>query len=476
MANISEPSHEELPFNNEPSVEQNEARPADFRFARVDPSIIKNKKENSTIIRKTTAGLTANIIQLLASLITTFVILTPNLVPAQLGQFYLLYTIIILTSLMISCGMESANSVFVGRGEVSPGRIHSASIIFVCILSGLAITAGSILYHIPALKLIGKVEFSDFMLAMCTVPCILYQSLLWSIMIGTGHLVMMSRTKIFIAAIRLIGDMTAIFGGFGVRGLIVSFLICSSIGALTLVGLIWKIAKPERIGNPELLKKLLGFGIRSHLGTIANQLHFRTDTFILNAFHGTAAVGIYSVAVQVAELPLLFFGAVQNAMFAKLSGSSREMATKTMSYLVRIGIIAWLVITGLGIAIIPYCFELFLDPQYHDSGKAFAFLIGGTTAMGISRMLNPYFLGQLRRPGLLSWIAWINVAVNMGACFVFIPNLSSTGAALASLVSYLANLGLMLICYRVLSHEEWHHFLIPSPRDLKTTKHLIRRS
>ena len=70
--------------------------------------------------------------------------------------------------------------------------------------------------------------------------------------------------------------------------------------------------------------------------------------------HGTAAVGVYSVAVQVAELPLLFFGAVQNAMFAKLSGSSREMATKTMSYLLRIGLVAWLILTGLGIAIIPF--------------------------------------------------------------------------------------------------------------------------
>ena len=144
--------------------------------------------------------------------------------------------------------------------------------------------------------------------------------------------------------------------------------------------------------------------------------------------------------MQIAELPLLFFGAVQNAVFARISGASKEKATKTMSFLVRIGVIAWIIIVGLGISVIPYLMTTFLNKNYEASAKAFSFLIGGTTAVGITRLLTPYFLGQLQRPGLLSALAWVNVVINIIACWLLIPTLSVNGAAIASLISYSANL------------------------------------
>lgn len=433
----------------------------------------RGPRENSSVVRKTTAGLTANLVQLLAALVTG-VVLARTLGPDLLGQYYLLYTITLTLSLFVSLGVEAANSVFVGRGEEHPGRIHTASLLLTGLLGGTAVAAAWAACPVEALGLVGRVERLDFLLALLAVPFILYQNLVWSIFIGTGHLVLMSRTKIAIAALRLLGDLAMVSLALGVRGLIASFLVCSALGAGLLLYASLPVARPRKLDPRRLLGRLTGFGVRSHLGTIAGQLHFRADTFILNAFHGTGSVGLYSVAVQAAELPLLFFGAIGNAIFARVSGSDRAEATRLVSFLIRLGFGAWLVLVTLGLVVVPPLMLLVLGPAYATSGQAFALLIGGTAAIGVSRLCAPYFLGQLKRPGLLSGLAWLNVGVNVALCFLLIPRLSVLGAAAASLGSYTLGLGVLLVVYARLSGLRLAETLRPRKEDLTLLREALR--
>lgn len=433
----------------------------------------KGRGENSTVLRKTTAGLTANLVQLCAALVTALV-LARNLGPELLGQYYLLYTLTLTLSLFVSLGVEAANSVFVGRGEEHPGRVHTASILLTGLLGGAAVLLAWAAYPIPILGLAGRVDRFDFLLALLTVPFILYQNLVWSILIGTGHLVLMSRTKILVATLRLAGDLTMVGLALGVRGLLASFLVCSALGAAALLGATLPVARPRRLDRGRLLGRLAGFGVRSHLGTIAGQLHFRGDTFILNALHGTGAVGLYHVAVQAAELPVLFFGAIQNAVFARVSGSDREAATRMVSFLVRFGCALWVLLVALGVTAVPPLMTWVLGPEYRTSGLAFAVLIGGTASIGISRLCAPYFLGQLQRPGLLSGMAWLNVAINLSLCLLLIPHFSVLGAATASLVSYTGGLALLLYMYSRLSGEGLADILRPRSDDLRVLGAALR--
>jgi O-antigen/teichoic acid export membrane protein len=454
-----------------------------------DPHAVLNGRshpvEGSTVVRKTTAGLTATVVQLCAALLTAFV-LARSLGPELLGQYYLLYTLTLTSALFGSLGIEAANSVFVGRGEENPGRVHTASLLLTVLLGGTAVLLAAAAYPIPWLGLKGRVDPFHYMLALATVPFILYQNLVWSILIGTGHLVLMSRTKILVALLRLVGDMTVVgllwmgvrhgvaVSRFGVRGLLISFLLCSALGAFSLLWLTLPVARPQALQTRGLLGRLTGFGIRSHLGTIARQLHSRADTFILNAFHGTTAVGLYSVAVQAAELPVLFFTAIQNAIFARVSGGDRDEATRMVSFLVRLGCAAWLVLVGLGLTVVPRVITWILGQDYQTSGEAFMVLIGGTVAAGISRLCNPYFLGQLKRPGLLSGLAWLSVTINLAACALLIPGLSVLGAATASLVSYLAGLVILLFFYCRLSQQRLLEVLRPRRDDFQILLKALR--
>ncbi len=442
------------------------------------------------MVRKTTAGLTATMVQLCAALLTAFV-LARSLGPDHLGQYYLLYTLTLTISLFGSLGVETANSVFVGRGEEHPGRIHTASLVLTALLGGSALLLAWVAYPLPGLGLAGRVDRLNFLISLATVPFILYQNMVWSILIGTGHLVLMSRTKILIAVLRLCGDLTVVGllcwpaganpaganpagAALAVRWLLASFLLCSALGALALLLTSLPVARPRALRTKALLGRLMGFGIQSHLGTIAGQLHSRADTFILNAMHGTAAVGLYSVAVQAAELPILFFSAIQNAVFARVSGSDRAEATRMVSFLIRLGCAAWLLLVALGITVVAPLLTWILGPAYQTSGVAFSLLIGGTASIGISRLCSPYFLGQLKRPGLLSGLAWLNVLINLAACGLLIPNMSVLGAAAASLISYTSGLVLLLLFYCHFSRECVMDVLRPRRDDFEVLVRALR--
>ena len=124
--------------------------------------------EGSTVVRKTTAGLTATVVQLCAALLTAFV-LARSLGPELLGQYYLLYTLTLTSALFGSLGVEAANSVFVGRGEEHPGRVHTASLLLTVLLGGTAVLLAAAAYPIPWLGLTGRVDPIHYMLALATV-------------------------------------------------------------------------------------------------------------------------------------------------------------------------------------------------------------------------------------------------------------------------------------------------------------------
>lgn len=68
---------------------------------------------------------------------------------------------------------------------------------------------------------------------------------------------------------------------------------------------------------------------------IATILWNRVPIFVLSVVEGPVLVGIFSVAQQVAEKAVLPAQAVQEAIYRKMSGCTREQATELMNAVLR---------------------------------------------------------------------------------------------------------------------------------------------
>jgi O-antigen/teichoic acid export membrane protein len=81
-------------------------------------------------------------------------------------------------------------------------------------------------------------------------------------------------------------------------------------------------------------------------------------------------------------------------------------------------------------------------------------------------LLDTYFLNQLRRPGLLSILAWINALVSMTLALLLIPALAEKGAALALICTQVAGTIIYFTLYLRISRTRLAQLFIIDTDDL----------
>jgi O-antigen/teichoic acid export membrane protein len=171
----------------------------------------------------------------------------------------------------------------------------------------------------------------------------------------------------------------------------------------------------------------------------------------LNVFHGTAAVGIFSVAQQLVDRMLLPIQAVQDATYRKMSVLSSRAATFSINRYFRLTWWGMWLIALLGMLVAPQVIVLLLGQKYAASAEVFRVLLPGVAFMGAALLLDTYFLNQMRRPGMLSIVAWVNALISLTLALLFIPALAEKGAALALVCTQILGALIYFVLYLRLS-------------------------
>lgn len=172
------------------------------------------------------------------------------------------------------------------------------------------------------------------------------------------------------------------------------------------------------------------------LGLTAGQsLTFRADRYILGAFAGPAVVGVYSVAATLSEMLRLIPSALgQVAFFRAASATASHRALDRARVLLLVIMApALVVLAWLG----PWLIDLLFGSEFSGAALALRILLIGELAIMSfqidSRVITG--LGSARAAGLAGMIGLATVLI---ADFALIPSYEMTGAAIASVVAYIA--------------------------------------
>lgn len=194
-----------------------------------------------------------------------------------------------------------------------------------------------------------------------------------------------------------------------------------------------------------LVKKGLAFAIP--LTFIGLNLSF--DILMLSSMKSLNSVGIYQVAISIANLlwvvptliiPYLF----SNALYTNLS----DIAVKLKK------LIAVIIVTAPVSFLVPlFSREFFIviyGPDFVDSAEVFNIIVWGFYLMLIYKLVNPFLAGNgyTKVPAII-FVGGFMVNVTLNS--ILIPQLDYFGAALATLVSYtICSLAFVLYTYRLL--------------------------
>jgi O-antigen/teichoic acid export membrane protein len=247
---------------------------------------------------------------------------------------------------------------------------------------------------------------------------------------------------------------------------IVWFLAATGLAIVDSV-LAWRHDWPGalRTGLPTI-KRGMAFALASWTANGLSLLALRADMFFLAFYLDAGAVGVYSIAVTLAELSWYVPTALNSILLPKVASEGEEAS---LDVTVRLTRTIWpftLVVSGaVGLAavfVVPFLF----GAPFRASIVPLVLLTPGIVFSAIASLPTAYMAG-IGRPIDATKATLVNVIVNVVANVVLIPVLGVPGAALASTLSYGAGAVVIVFLFVRRTGVRVRNLLIPKMQDFR---------
>jgi O-antigen/teichoic acid export membrane protein len=392
---------------------------------------------STSTLRLSAVGLALRV-ALLIVVVTNALMLARVLKPQRFGEYFLFLRLVSVLAAFADLGLSQSANAFYGRHKEWRGRIHWIILRLVPVFWLAATIIGGVTLWFGEPLLLPNLPPLLTIMAFVVLPFSIYANLWNSMMIGMTQIWRVNLLQLVMCTLSLM--LTVIFVvslGGGVRTAAIIYLGVMIVQFVVMLVMGFRISKDMASLEPpvDLQHKMLSFGLRAYPGSIGHLLWTRIPVFILNITHGSAAVGIFSVAQQVVEKMLLPVEAVQDVVYQKMSVFPRQVAASVMTLYLRL---TWWGIWGIVLlgALFSYLMiVILLGSEYMQAIGVARVLFIGSAFVAISLLLDTFFVNQLHRPGLVSILAWLKFILGVVLALLLIPRYGQKGAAAAMVVT-----------------------------------------
>lgn len=310
----------------------------------------------------------------------------------------------------------------------------------------LAIACVGVYWCVDQLGLLDKVAHNTAVAGAFLAPILLARLLVDAILYATDRARLASVSLVATAIVQLAGIVA-----LGALGRITSTTVLLVSGASALVGGIGNAVAVVRMtgaGDEGFVdaRSLLRIGLHNHLGVIGLWLALRADVIIVAQLVSKHDLGLYSLAVTLAEVMLIATDALALTALGRHRRLEREAS---MSYSISVASGAARIAIAEAVLVAAFGWPLILLAYGHSWTGAYPVLlcmVPGTIALGYMRPLGASFI-RAGRAFERSIVMIVAAAVNVGGALIGTTAIGIIGAALASTVAYWV--GAALLAWRV---------------------------
>ena len=201
-----------------------------------------------------------------------------------------------------------------------------------------------------------------------------------------------------------------------------------------------------RVGLPrrDLLRNVLGYGIRGQVGGMITLLNLRLDFAVLGAMAGPAVLGAYAVASKYAELLRLPGTALTWVCYPMLAGMPEQEASRVSRRLLPPTLVANLIAAVPFVLLAGPVVGLLYGKSFEGAVGPARMLVAGMLLAGAAGVASGHLYGR-GRPGLNSWALGLGLVVTVILDVLLIPRYGAMGAAFASATTYLLADGTLVL-------------------------------
>ncbi|MDW8268399.1 MAG: oligosaccharide flippase family protein, partial [Anaerolineae bacterium] len=245
--------------------------------------------------------------------------------PAGKGTVTLATLVTTSLVLFLGGGLNLANAYYAGSGRVEIPRLTANAVAVALLVNGLAavLVTGFFLTGWWQ-RLLPGMPAEILLLALAWFPALLLREYVLGILQGRRRIPTVNLINLTQTLLTLVGTVGFVVGlGWGLVGAMLAVVLAGWMALGLSLGLAQREgARWRPLWNRALLRMTLSYGLRGWLANILQFFNYRLDTFLLNGFVGAAAVGLYSVAVALAEMLWYLPNAVGFVLFPRAAATA----------------------------------------------------------------------------------------------------------------------------------------------------------
>jgi O-antigen/teichoic acid export membrane protein len=381
--------------------------------------------------------------------IFTSTIVARGLGPEGRGILTIVFMLPALIASVGSWGLGSANIYLLGHGAYGRDQFSGNTVILTLVLSTVYFAV--LLFFFGDLQ---RLVFRDAPARLVLLGFILLPLTIFINLAGNGILRGIQKIKEFNVA-ALIQRVTYFlfvaalfaFQRLEILGVIAATICGALVACVYILVILRRSTGISRRFNFPLFRESLRYGLREHVGNIAQRFNLRFDTVLLAALLAPADIGYYSIAVLLAELIWYIPDSIGVVLFPRVASSGRERAAETTMQIHRITFLLTVVLCAvLGLAG-HRVIHLLYGAEFLPAYLPLIFLLPGIVGLSAAKILTKFTSG-IGKPQYNSFAAICSFTVNIPLLLVLVPRMGILGASVASSTAYILDLIVMVILFR----------------------------
>jgi O-antigen/teichoic acid export membrane protein len=396
--------------------------------------------------------------------IITGVIIARVLGPELKGQ----YSIFLATQgllLIPGFAVQSALMHFVARNHPDLDELKRVINWLVLLQATLSVVLLAIFLQVPQVRsvMFGGLDPVYLLAVFGTVSCTLWVYYRSAIILGLEMWVKFhfwSTVGLFITN----GLLIAFFGLWWLAGWVVELpeVVAVTLFATLVVAGMWRVvtSKVGIEGGKPFNRRQMGsvvtkFATPMLIRNGLEWMNYSAGIYFLNAFAGAGAVGIYTVAMGLAQQLWLVPASIAGPLFTRVSTEGDTPASRVMTrYAFRVMLLISLALAGLVGVVASTLIPLVYGHRFEGAVQLVFALLPGVIAIGPTKAIVAFLAGSTR-PGEPLRAELVGLLGILTFNALLVPGLGGLGAALAMSGGYI--LFAAFLCYRfiVLTDSRW---------------------
>lgn len=415
----------------------------------------------------------SNLLMFFLSIINT-TILSRLLGPEGKGIVDVGNNILSFATLILGMGFAASNVYFLGKKKESLNKIFGNNILIVVLGVIVLVPLYFIQIHWQ-FKFLQGVTNLQMLIVFVTVPLIVFKSSMINVLLGLQDIVEYNRINIVDRVLSLV-----LLAGFLLVAVSPTAAMLSILAGTALI-CVWQMYDfvIKRKVSPQLdsplMKGMLVYGLKAQAGNIIQRLNYRLDVFIVNYYLPIEQVGIYGIAVVLAETLWGVTGSIATIVFpiAAASTNKEEMYTFT-NQITRVSF-SIIIIFSVIIALVGKTFIiLWFGPAFASAAGALLWLLPGISIFSVSNILASYLAGVgLVEKNIYSSIVSLIVTVVLD--IYLIPKIGINGASISTSLSYIVFTLMTMWFYIRHTQARWQDIIILKGSDIAQIRAFIAK-